>query len=162
RAGVQGGERTRALGRLSPLGGRGRPAGPGPPHSPDARTKTWPTAAGGTAVSPCVSPEQFRRLLAEQLSAAERQALEAHVEACPECQQRLARLLDEADGGPADVDWQLLLHCRPQPTPQTGETFLERLRKTPQPGTQAFPEARARGEPGPLHFPAPPPPRGPP
>jgi hypothetical protein len=33
-------------------------------------------------MSPCIAPDQFQRMLAEQLTAADHQALDAHVETC--------------------------------------------------------------------------------
>ena len=45
-------------------------------------------------MSPCIAPEQFQRLLAEQLTAADHHALDAHVDTCSQCQQTLERLLN--------------------------------------------------------------------
>jgi WD40 repeat protein/tetratricopeptide (TPR) repeat protein len=75
----------------------------------------------------CPSDEQFEGLLAEQLGAADRDAVETHVEGCPTCQQRLAEL---ADGGtrsagllPPGAVTEL------QPPPDT--EFLRRLKQSP-------------------------------
>ena len=43
----------------------------------------------------CPSLEQFRQLLDDQLPDPEREPLETHVDACPRCQETLARLTDE-------------------------------------------------------------------
>ncbi len=43
----------------------------------------------------CPGREQLQQLLADQLSVALRQELEAHIEACAVCQDTLARLSDE-------------------------------------------------------------------
>ena len=43
----------------------------------------------------CPSTEQLRRALDEQLEGEERSAFEDHIEHCPDCQERLARLTDD-------------------------------------------------------------------
>ena len=43
-------------------------------------------------MSPCPSPEQLRRLLAEELDDAERDPLECHIEGCAACQGALEEL----------------------------------------------------------------------
>jgi WD40 repeat protein len=45
-------------------------------------------------MSPCPPAERFRQLVANELPAAEAEALESHIEACAPCQQALARLVD--------------------------------------------------------------------
>jgi WD40 repeat protein len=69
-------------------------------------------------MSRCIPLHQFERLLAEQLSPAERQVLDAHVDTCSQCQQVLARLLDERAEQWPEVDWRLL---RGPPMPSTAE-----------------------------------------
>jgi serine/threonine protein kinase/Flp pilus assembly protein TadD len=51
-------------------------------------------------ISPCPPVEQFQRLLAGQLEAAERSVLDSHLEACLLCQDRLDRLSREIDPVP--------------------------------------------------------------
>src|SRR5262245_26572429 len=41
---------------------------------------------------PCPGQDQLKRLLAEQLAEAEREAVEAHVEGCADCQLALERM----------------------------------------------------------------------
>ena len=45
------------------------------------------------SVSGCPSAEDLERLLSEELSDTDRTAVEAHVETCADCQQRLERLV---------------------------------------------------------------------
>ncbi len=109
-------------------------------------------------MSSCVTPEQFRRLLAEDLSPPERQTVEAHVDACPHCQEALARLLD----GTADdigLDWRLLQGARPGPAPDGAEDFLRRLQKH----TMMWPAADGGDghAPSAIQFPDPPTAQGP-
>jgi hypothetical protein len=76
-----------------------------------------------------IPQEQFRRLLAEQLSPAERRALDAHVDGCGPCQEALACLLDEVatvQDTPA-VDWQLLRGGGPAATAEFPDHFRRRL-----------------------------------
>jgi WD40 repeat protein len=54
----------------------------------------------------CPSNEQLARLLAEQLSPPERDALARHVEACALCQEKLARLTGTSD----TTTWQRAAH----------------------------------------------------
>ena len=49
-------------------------------------------------MSRCLTPEQFEHLLAEELDPAERRTIDAHVDACPACQEKLTHLLDEGEG----------------------------------------------------------------
>jgi serine/threonine-protein kinase len=79
-------------------------------------------------MSPCITPEQVRLLVAEQLSAAELQTLESHVEACDECQQTLARLLDDSHDV-VRVDWRLLRRDGPAPSPESPSALLRRLKE---------------------------------
>jgi serine/threonine-protein kinase len=57
----------------------------------------------------CPSPDALRRLLAEQLTGAETDAVEAHLQSCTACQQHLERLT----------------------TSETAEDFLHRIRQEP-------------------------------
>ena len=77
-------------------------------------------------MSRCVTLDQFRRLLGGQLTAAEREALEAHVDACTPCQETLTRLLDDSHDDPAGVDWRRRV-SRTAPTAESGADFLRRL-----------------------------------
>ena len=52
----------------------------------------------------CPGDEQLRQLLADAVAEAEREAIVTHVEACPACQQLLARLSND----PGGLDWDLL------------------------------------------------------
>jgi eukaryotic-like serine/threonine-protein kinase len=112
-------------------------------------------------MSRCIADEQFQRLLSDQLSEAERQALEAHVDSCGECQERLARLLD----GPGDNDtvanWRLL--CRPPATPtaEPVEDLLRRLRNNPPSLPPTTPGPGDAKQPPAILFPDPPTARGP-
>jgi serine/threonine-protein kinase len=81
-------------------------------------------------MSPCITPEQVRLLVAEQLSAAEFKTLESHVEACPECQQTLARLLGDSHDV-VRVDWRLLRRDSQAPSPESPSAFLRRLKENP-------------------------------
>jgi hypothetical protein len=92
-------------------------------------------------MSPCISPEQFQRLLAEQLNDHERASLEAHVEACPECEQKLAGLLE---AGAGSVDWRRLRWTRSEISPRSEESLVQRLRE-PQTNQAALAEAGLPG-----------------
>src|SRR5262245_46153111 len=78
----------------------------------------------------CPSPEQLQDLLADRLVGAEAEAIEAHVEACPACQQALERLTGGADTregqGPASRS-------------ASGGDFLRRLENRPPPGLELSP-----------------------
>jgi tRNA A-37 threonylcarbamoyl transferase component Bud32 len=75
----------------------------------------------------CPSSEELERLLADRLAGAEA-AVEAHVEACPDCQQRLERLAVRADGRPAVT------------APASGAAFLGRLEREPPTGACPGPD----------------------
>ena len=89
-------------------------------------------------MSDCGSPEQFARLLEGQLSAAATQALETHVEACPRCQERLAR----AAAGAVETNWKLLRPPDQGAAPPADADFLRYLRENP-PGAHKI---RSAGE----------------
>jgi hypothetical protein len=65
----------------------------------------------------CPSPEQWSRLLADELGGPEAEAIEAHVEGCAACQQALERLLGPAAATPS--------------APGSGHDFLLRLAAAP-------------------------------
>jgi serine/threonine-protein kinase len=100
----------------------------------------------------CITPEQFQRLLAEQLNPAERQALEAHVEVCTPCEQMLARLLEDSPDGPAGVEGRLLRLDPSASTPKSAEDFLRRLKDNPPPSTPMAPGVPDDGEPCSIPF----------
>src|SRR5262249_10053601 len=78
-------------------------------------------------MSPCITPDQFQRLLADQLSDRERARLEAHVEACPQCEQKLACLLE---AGAGSVDWRRLRWTGSE-SPGSQASLGQRLRECP-------------------------------
>jgi hypothetical protein len=80
-------------------------------------------------MNPCISPEQFERLLSAQLSPAERTALDAHVDVCGQCQKELARLLDGSAHEATEVYWQLLRGGGPAATANLPDDFLRRLKE---------------------------------
>jgi WD40 repeat protein len=110
----------------------------------------------------CIPPEQFHRLLAEQLSPAERRVLDAHVDACGRCQEALARLLEESTPEAqetTEVYWQLLRCGRSTATTEFPDHFRRRLKE----GLAAA-SASASGQANPaadILFPSPPTPLGP-
>src|SRR5207248_6109860 len=80
-------------------------------------------------MSQCPSSVQLEQLLAEKLTGPEYETLEAHVESCTSCQERLELLASStvrvaAQAGPG---------CRADPVHEPGDDFLRRLRQTPQP-----------------------------
>jgi hypothetical protein len=90
---------------------------------------------------PCPSDDPVRQFLADALPQGEREALEAHVETCSACQERLARLSNEA----ADIDWQLLRGAPAAEVSPGDVEVMRRLEETPPsalPSTQAGAEAR--------------------
>jgi hypothetical protein len=83
----------------------------------------------------CLTPEQFQCLIAEQLDAAQRHLLDAHINACPACQEQLARLLDENDGDYPGLEWQRLALERPERPGQSVADLLRRLKEQLAPVT---------------------------
>jgi WD40 repeat protein len=81
-------------------------------------------------MNPCISPEQFQRLLAELLSEAERRALDAHVDACPHCQETLARLL-EAEDDRTELNGRPRRRISPASLSEPPEDFLRRVKSRP-------------------------------
>jgi tRNA A-37 threonylcarbamoyl transferase component Bud32 len=70
-------------------------------------------------MSPCPSPEQLSRLLAEQLADPDRDLVEGHVQDCARCQDTLARMCATIAPSPTG----LLDSDDPQPSPE----FIRRL-----------------------------------
>jgi serine/threonine protein kinase len=80
--------------------------------------------------SRCPSPAELQRLLGEQLADADRTAVEAHVQSCSPCQERLERMVAPAAplfAPPAGA---------PPPGPEPDAAFLDRLRRLPPPATR--------------------------
>jgi WD40 repeat protein len=84
-------------------------------------------------MSSCLSPDQFRQLIANNLSAAEAAALENHIEACEPCWQALVRLVDaQSLGARADVGNDRVTEPRPaKGTQDPAEAFLHHLAEHP-------------------------------
>jgi serine/threonine protein kinase len=80
-------------------------------------------------LGPCPPADDLERLLTEQLSAAERETVEMHVENCTTCQQRLDRMSET----PARTARQQAPNAGQWPEPSA--EFLRRLRETPPPST---------------------------
>ena len=77
-------------------------------------------------LSRCPSAAILELLLAEQLSAAELEPVEAHVEGCGKCQEQLERITARADS-------PTVLAGVGAGEAQPDEAFLDRLRQTPPP-----------------------------
>src|SRR5262249_17380955 len=102
--------------------GRGRRGGHGAAVGRDVwvrPARPGPGDAKGRAMNRCPEQHQLELLLAEQLTDAQRAALEARVEGCGACQQALQRLA----GGPAGPSDQYPPAARPSP----GTDLLRRL-----------------------------------
>jgi hypothetical protein len=78
-------------------------------------------------MSHCPSLEELRQLLADELDAARRQAVEAHVETCSACQEALARL---SNGG-EEAQTPRLPASSSTPLPASEVDFIERLKEHP-------------------------------
>jgi WD40 repeat protein/serine/threonine protein kinase len=105
-------------------------------------------------VSACASEEQLRQLVTGEFSEEVRQAVEEHVETCPECQEALRRLSDDTPG----LDWRYLRGPGPRSVPESDVDLVRRLHTLPW-DTVAGPED-APG-PRPVEFPGPPTDKGP-
>jgi formylglycine-generating enzyme required for sulfatase activity len=106
-------------------------------------------------MSQCLDPEQFRRLITEQVSAADRTVLEAHIDVCPSCQEKLERLL-EGDEPAAYIDWQRLRRSDPAPTPRSMQDFFRGLKERQPPSSSTGLEAPRASPPQDIVFPDPP------
>jgi len=93
----------------------------------------------------CIPPDQFHRLLDEQMNAAERQTLEAHVDGCALCQEALARLLEETEGNAPGLKWRCLRPSESASTLDVPNGFLQRLKLHLAQTTGAVPELRKGG-----------------
>jgi tetratricopeptide (TPR) repeat protein len=94
--------------------------------------------------------------LAEQLSAAEHDALETHVEACERCQKTLARLSDEGQA----FDGRYLRASRPPAVSESVRDFVRLLKESPPAaGDEATPKDEAGA--AAIRFPGPPTSKGP-
>ncbi|HSQ58331.1 MAG TPA: protein kinase, partial [Gemmata sp.] len=85
------------------------------------------------SVSGCPSAEDLERLLSEELSDTDLTAVEAHVETCADCQQRLERLVTptaSATRPPSGLTTSDL------PGGAANEAFLKRLRQLPLPSAE--------------------------
>src|SRR5947209_3315624 len=80
--------------------------------------------------SRCPSPAELERLLGEQLADADRTAVEAHVETCPRCQERLEGMV-----APAVPLFAPPAGASPA-GPEPDAAFLDRLRQLPPPATR--------------------------
>jgi WD40 repeat protein len=112
-------------------------------------------------MTPCLTPEQFQRLLTEQLDAAQRGTIDAHVDACPDCQEKLAHLLDEGEGGYPGVDWQRLRQAAPESAGPSVADLLRRLKDKLPPSTVTALGPRKEAAPCDIQFPESPTARGP-
>jgi len=107
-------------------------------------------------MSRCIGLEAFQRLLADQLSQAERRALDAHVDACLDCQEKLARLLDESETEMSDLDWRQLRPTSPEKTPRAVTDLVRRLKDQLRPFTETTAGAMNETAPRDIIFPDPP------
>src|SRR5262249_14108155 len=85
----------------------------------------------GAAMSQCPSTGQLEQMLAEKLTGAEHDTVEAHVETCVSCQERLEDLARSTITTGASP--QQVTRRSPDPPPELDEDFLRRLRLTPTP-----------------------------
>ena len=108
-------------------------------------------------MSHCQSLKKLQLLLVDQLSAARRKAVEAHVETCTDCQERLARLSEAGEEG------QLPWFPASPPTPLLASEldFVQHLKENPpDPGKAAARPAEERAQ-EPIRFPGRPTKKGP-
>src|SRR5262245_45414199 len=101
------------------------------------------------------TPGQFQRLVAEQLSEAERETLETHLATCVPCQQALEHVFDESQGGSAN-DWPIQLARQLAAPAEPLEPFLQELRDKPPPSEERTTEPADDGETTEIRFPDPP------
>jgi hypothetical protein len=105
----------------------------------------------------CITPEQFQRFMAEQLSEAERETLETHLTECIPCRQSLNHLTPD-DSIP---DWFIRLARRTTEGAEPLEPFLRELRDNPPPEVERITEPWDGGKATRILFPDPPTERGP-
>src|SRR5262245_46187133 len=86
----------------------------------------------GADVSVCPVPRQLERLLAEQLGGPDRDAVEAHVERCSSCQDRLDRLIGSTPN-PAGSRVGSVSESNFEPA----DGFLARIKQPPRGGSSA-------------------------
>ena len=103
----------------------------------------------------CPTPEQFHHLVAEDLDAEPRKLLDAHINACPACQEKLARLLDESDSEYPGLDWQRLRPAGAENAGQSVANLFRRLKEQLSPATVAA-EPQPEAAPRDIPFPEPP------
>jgi serine/threonine protein kinase len=84
-------------------------------------------------MSPCPPPEQLEQLLAENLTDPDHTTVEAHVESCAACQERLHLLV----GNPLTAVSPRGPRHRAESVPEPDDEFLRRLRQTPLPHLMA-------------------------
>jgi WD40 repeat protein len=110
----------------------------------------------------CLTSEQFQRLVAEQLDATQRRSLDAHIDSCPACQEKLARLLEESEGEEyAGLVWQRLRQVIPESTPRHVVDLLRRLKDKRPVWTITVARPPHELPPCDIPFPEPPTPLGP-
>jgi serine/threonine protein kinase len=81
------------------------------------------------AVGPCPSVDELDRLLSEQLEEPARDVVEAHVEVCSSCQDRL----DQRIGTAPALSSTWVESQAQKDTPQPRDGFLDRLKRLPKP-----------------------------
>jgi serine/threonine protein kinase len=89
----------------------------------------------GAVAGQCPPLDELDRLLAERLSDAERDAVEAHVESCSSCQQ----WLDSRVGTPATLTVPVPDESRQDPVPEPDPAFLDRLKRLSSQGPPLAP-----------------------
>src|SRR5262249_54505408 len=89
-------------------------------------------------------------------SAAERVVLEAHIDGCPSCQDKLERLLDEGDQPTAYIDWQKLRRSVSEPTSESMQEFFRGLKQRQPLSTSKDSDAQRGSGPQEIVFPDPP------
>jgi WD40 repeat protein/serine/threonine protein kinase/tetratricopeptide (TPR) repeat protein len=93
-------------------------------------------------MDPCVAIDQLERLLDEQLDDSQREALADHVERCPDCQQRLERLIvPRVAAAPPQTP--------ESPPSDTGAGFLRGLKRRGPPGRDDDPISALEARPDP-------------
>ena len=108
-------------------------------------------------MSHCPSSEELRQLLADELSAARREAVEAHVETCSACQETLARLSDACE------EQQTPRSPAPSstPLPASEADFIQHLKEHPPDPTEETSRPADESRQGPIQLPGRPDEKGP-